>query len=65
MSNNWSFGEKFQPVRRVPVLKQYKFLGTFPSNISEIALSYDSLFDRILKFGSSVGSFSIKLFQKK
>ena len=27
---------------RVPVLKQYKFLGTFPSNISEIALSYDS-----------------------
>lgn len=26
----------------VPVLKQYKFLGTFPSNISEIALSYDS-----------------------
>ena len=27
---------------RVPVLKQYKFLGTFPTNVSDIALSYDS-----------------------
>ena len=27
---------------RVPVLKQYRFLGTFPTNVSDIALSYDS-----------------------
>ena len=27
---------------RVPVLKQYRFLGTLPTNVSDIALSYDS-----------------------
>ena len=27
---------------QVPVLKQYKFYGVFPSNISDIALSYDN-----------------------
>ena len=27
---------------KIPVLKQYRFLGTFPTNVSDIALSYDS-----------------------
>ncbi|MEC7687712.1 MAG: hypothetical protein VX514_01575 [Candidatus Thermoplasmatota archaeon] len=27
---------------QIPVLKQYRFLGTFPTNVSDIALSYDS-----------------------
>ena len=27
---------------QLPVLKMYKFHGTFPTNISDIALSYDS-----------------------
>ena len=31
-----------QTEAKVPVLKQYRFLGTFPTNVSDIALSYDS-----------------------
>jgi len=27
---------------KIPGLKQYRFLGTFPTNVSDIALSYDS-----------------------
>ena len=31
-----------QTEAQIPVLKQYRFLGTFPTNVSDIALSYDS-----------------------
>ena len=31
-----------QTEAKIPVLKQYRFLGTFPTNVSDIALSYDS-----------------------
>ena len=31
-----------QTEKKIPVLKQYRFLGTFPTNVSDIALSYDS-----------------------
>ena len=27
---------------QIPVLKQYKFLGAYPVNVTEIALSYDT-----------------------
>ena len=31
-----------QTEAKIPVLKQYRFLGTFPTNVSDIALSYES-----------------------
>ena len=38
-----------QTEAKIPVLKQYRFLGTFPTNVSDIALSYETS-DQIEEF---------------
>jgi hypothetical protein len=38
-----------QTEAKIPVLKQYRFLGTFPTNVSDIALSYENS-DQIEEF---------------
>ena len=35
-------GVQPQSEPQLPVLKQYRFYGSFPTNVSDIALSYDS-----------------------